>query len=302
MELDELKAKLTGLMSFPVTPFGPSGEVDLPRFRRHVRHQLETDVNALFVACGTGELFSLGIDEHEAIMRAAVDEVAGEKPVVAGVGYGTAIASAMAVAAERAGADAVLVLPPYLVHAEQQGLLAHYRQIAASVSIGIIPYQRDNAMFAPATARELADIPNVIALKDGSGSTDSLVRIRLATEGRLLLMNGTPTAEVACHAYRACGVQSYSSAVLNFVPEIALRFYRAFEADDTTTTDTLLQGFFMPLVALRDQVSGYAVALIKAGVNARLDSVGHVRPPLVPPTDAHLERLDRIIADGLALI
>lgn len=302
MELDELKGQLSGLMSFPVTPFDAAGEVDLDRFRQHVRYQLDAGVNALFVACGTGEMFSLGSDEHRDVVRAAVEETNGEKPIVAGVGYGATVASSMAVAAQEAGADAVLVLPPYLVKSEQAGLFAHYEQIATAVSIGIIPYQRDNAIIAPDTARRLADLPNVVAIKDGAGSTDNVVRIRIATDGQLPLMNGMPTAELSSYAYKACGVQSYSSAVLNFVPEIALAFYRAFQVDDTRTTDALLTGFFAPLVELRDEVAGYAVALVKAGVTLRQESVGDVRPPLVPPTESHRERLEQLIKDGLALV
>lgn len=302
MDLDELKGQLSGLMSFPVTPFDSAGAVDLPRFRKHVRYQLETGVNALFVACGTGEMFSLGSDEHKLVVRAAVDEASGEKPIVAGVGYGASVASSMALAAEEAGADAVLVLPPYLVKSEQAGLFAHYEHIARSVSIGIIPYQRDNAIIAADTAARLAAIPNVVAIKDGAGSTDNVVRMRIATDGKLPLMNGMPTAELSSYAYRACGVDSYSSAVLNFVPEVALAFYEAFRNNDTQATDKLLEGFFAPLVELRDEVAGYAVALVKAGVSLRHESVGDVRPPLVPPTDAHKERLGQIIHQGLELV
>ena len=115
-------------------------------------------------------------------------------------------------------------------------------------------------------------------------------------------MNGMPTAELTSHAFRACGVQSYSSAVLNFVPEIAERYYAAFVAQDNETTDLLLDGFFRPFVELRDQRAGYAVSLIKAGVNARGASVGQVRPPLSAPTHDHLEQLERIIHHGLGLV
>lgn len=302
MKLDELQSHLTGLMSFPVTPFDAAGELDLPRFREHFREQLASEASALFVACGTGELFSLGPDEHQDVVRAAVQEAAGAKPVVAGVGYGWGLASEMAQAAQRAGADAVLVLPPYLVQAEQEGLYAHYRRIAEAVSIGIIPYQRANGVLAPETVARLSTLPNLVALKDGHGDVDLLTRVRLATDGQLPLMNGMPTAELSSYAFRACGVGSYSSAVLNFVPELATAYYRAFVARDAETTDRLLRGFFKPLVELRDKRPGYAVALIKAGVNARRASVGAVRPPLLPPTEEHQERLEKIIADGLGLL
>jgi 5-dehydro-4-deoxyglucarate dehydratase len=302
MDIEEFQHHLTGLMSFPVTPFDDGGEVDLPRLREHVRLQLSTSARALFIACGTGELFSLNPTEHAAIIEAAVDEVAGAKPVVAGVGYGTSVASEMARASEAAGADGVLVLPPYLFRPDQDGLRAHFEAIAGSVGIGVIPYQRDNVVIAPETVAHLARIPNIVGLKDALGDTDRLVRARLATEGKLPLMNGMPTAEISAQAYAACGVVSYSSAALNFVPEIAEAFYGAFQDGDRAMMDRLLAGFYIPLVALRDRRAGYAVSLIKAGVSQRYGSVGDVRLPLMPPSDEDLRDLDEIMQVGLALV
>lgn len=302
MDLDDLRSRLVGLMSFPVTPFGTDGEVDLGRFRAHVRMQLDTPARGVFAACGTGELFSLTLGEQQAVVEAAVQESGGVKPVIAGVAYGTALAIEMAQAAEAVGADAVLVLPPYLVKADQDGLYTHYAKIAASVKIGVIPYQRDNAVLSTETAVRLADIRNVIGLKDGVGDTDQLTRLRIALEGRLALMNGMPTAELTCLSFQACGVQSYSSAVLNFVPEVAVRFHEAYVAGDAVVMDRLIAGFFRPFVELRDERAGYAVSLIKAGINIRAASVGEVRPPLPAPHRAHQERLAEIIERGLALV
>lgn len=303
MEPIELRARLTGLMSFPVTPFDSNGQLDLQRFREHVQSQLETPATGIFAACGTGEMFSLTPAEHRSVVEAAVQEVKDTgKPVIAGVGYGTAIALQMAESAEAAGADGVLVLPPYLVTAEQDGLFEHYRRIAAAVNIGIIPYQRDNGLLTPQSVRRLAEIPNVVGLKDGHGDADLLTRVRLATEGRIALMNGMPTAELTSMAFRACGVESYSSAVLNFVPEIAAAYFEAFSSGDLQATDRLLNGFFRPFVELRDVRAGYAVALVKAGINIRGAPVGDVRPPLVSPSPEHLARLEEIIDQGLDLV
>lgn len=302
MEPDELRRGLCGLMSFPVTPFAADGELDVPRFREHLRHQLATKARVLFVACGTGEMFSLELAEHRKVAEIAVQEVGGAKPVIVGVGYGSRIAREMTANVQKAGADGALILPPYLVNAPQCGLFEHYRSIAESTSIGVIVYQRDNAMLTEDTICRLACIPNVVGLKDASGDTDHLTRVRIATEGQLPLMNGMPTAEITSFSYRSCGVETYSSAVLNFVPEIATRFYDAFATGDTQTADRLLAGFFVPFGELRNQEAGYAVSLIKAGINIRNGHVGDVRPPLMPPSSGHLDRLEQIISDGLDLL
>src|SRR5580700_5605940 len=96
---------------------------------------------------------------------------AARLPVVGGAAYGTAMACEMAKVVERAGGDAVLLLPPYLVRCEQEGLLRHIRAVCASVSIAVIPYSRDNAIIAADTLLRLAETcPNLIALKDGTGN------------------------------------------------------------------------------------------------------------------------------------
>ncbi len=154
-------------------------------------------------------------------------------PVVAGAGYGTALAVRYARLAEAAGADGLLAMPPYLVVAGQEGLLRHYREVAAATSLPVIVYQRDNAVFTPETVVELARTDGIIGLKDGLGDLDLMQRIvsavRTEVPGDFLYFNGLPTAEQTQLAYRALGVTLYSSAVFCFAPEIALAFHRALQ-------------------------------------------------------------------------
>ncbi|GAC1430491.1 MAG: 5-dehydro-4-deoxyglucarate dehydratase [Chloroflexota bacterium] len=293
---------MRGLVSFPVTPFTAAGDVDLARFRAHLRYLIAARPSGLFVCGGTGEFFSLTPDEYRALVRAAVEEARGDLPIVAAAGYGTRLACAYAVAAEEEGADGILVLPPYLVQAEQEGLYQHYRAVAAVTSLGVILYQRDNAIFAPATVSRLADLPTVVGFKDGHGDMDRLIRIGLAAGDRLLMMNGMPTAEISGRAFFGAGVSTYSSAVFNFVPEIAQAFYVAISSGDDARVTRLLEGFYRPFADLRDRVRGYAIALIKAGVAITSRPVGSVRPPLLAPTPEHEAELRGIVARGLALV
>src|SRR6185295_739698 len=96
----ELALQIQGLLSFPVTPFDSAGEVDLLRFREHIRYMAGQDPAGLFVCGGTGEFYSLGLDEYRALVRAAVEEVGRRLPIVAGVGYGARLARDFAQAAE----------------------------------------------------------------------------------------------------------------------------------------------------------------------------------------------------------
>ncbi len=291
----ELKTRVRGLLSFPVTPFTPEGEVDVPRFREHVRFMIDGGPAALFVCGGTGEFFSLDLAEYRTLVGAAVEQAAGALPIIAGCGYGTRLANEFARAAESAGADGLMVMPPYLLHAEQSGLLEHYREIASATRLGVILYQRDNAIFAPATVARLAEIPNIVGFKDGHGDMERLLRTRMAVGDRLLFLNGMPTAELSCRAFYGAGVRTYSSAVFNFVPEVSYAFYEAMERDNLARVNELLEAFYIPFANLRDRAKGYAVSLVKAGVGMIGRSAGGVRAPLVDPLPEHREELAALI-------
>lgn len=305
-----LAARLTrvaGPLFFPVTAYGPDGALDLDAFRAHIRGGIDAGAAAVFACCGTGEFHALTPEEFGDCVRAAVEETAGEVPVVAAAGYGTAIAVRYAEIAEAAGADGLLAMPPYLVVADQDGLLRHYAALAAATGLEIIVYQRDNALFTPETVVELAKVDGIIGLKDGHGDLDLMQRILSAVRTRepdrdFLYFNGLPTAELTGLAYRGIGISLYSSAVFAFAPEIALAFHRALTSGDDTTVNRLIDGFYRPLVELRAQGRGYAVSLVKAGVRLRGHDVGEVRTPLSEPQPAHIKELNQIIERGYALL
>ncbi|MYR42690.1 5-dehydro-4-deoxyglucarate dehydratase [Streptomyces sp. SID5910] len=297
----------SGPLFFPVTAYGPGGEVDLDVYRAHVRRGIEAGAAAVFACCGTGEFHALTPEEFQICVRAAVEETAGRVPVVAGAGYGTALAVRYARLAEEAGADGLLAMPPYLVVAGQEGLLRHYREVAAATGLPVIVYQRDNAVFTPESVAELARTEGVIGLKDGLGDLDLMQRIVSAVRtevpgGDFLYFNGLPTAEQTQLAYRALGITLYSSAVFCFAPEIALAFHRALHTGDEASVHRLLDGFYRPFVELRAQGRGYAVALVKAGVRLRGLDVGEVRAPLHEPREDHVKQLGQIIERGYALL
>lgn len=281
MNPQELKSALgAGLLSFPVTPFDASGAFNENAYRKHVNWLSQFDASVLFAAGGTGEFFSLTPAEVPAIIRAAKAS-AGKVPIVSGIGYGTEMAVHMARAAERAGADGLLVLPHYLIDAPQEGLFRHIKAVCDAVGIGVMVYNRDNSILEVDTLQRLCDAcPNLVGFKDGSGDI-GLVRQVTATLGdRLTYLGGMPTAELFAEAYLGAGVTTYSSAVFNFVPQLALRFYVALRAGDTATVERILSNFFYPFMAIRRRQKGYAVSAIKAGVRLIGHDAGPVRPPL----------------------
>ncbi|EFL32038.1 5-dehydro-4-deoxyglucarate dehydratase [Streptomyces viridochromogenes DSM 40736] len=291
-----------GVLSFPLTSFRDDGTLDPDGFRAYVADRLAASPGAVFPACGTGEFFSLDEDEYRQVVTVAVEEAAGRVPVVAGIGYGWAQAARFARIAEDAGADALLVLPHYLVAAPQDGLVAQLEQIAARTRLPLIAYQRGQVAFTAASLVRIAALPGVIGLKDGHSDLDRLQRLTLAAPEDFLFFNGAATAEIQARAYATVGVPAYSSAVHAFAPEIADAFFAALRDDDHGTVDTLLRGFYVPLVELRDRVPGYAVSLVKAAARLRGHRVGPVRAPLTDPSPADLAALTALLTAGLDLV
>jgi 5-dehydro-4-deoxyglucarate dehydratase len=299
---------LDRVLFFPVTPFDAAGAVDLDIFTTHLEQGLAAGPGGVFVACGTGEFHALEPVEYEALVRRAVEVTAGAVPVYAGTGGSLPLARQFSRAAQGAGANGLLMLPPYLVAAPPSGMVAYTREVAAASDLPVIVYSRGNAVFDPETAAEVATIPNVTGFKDGRGDLDLFGRIVLAVRGALngsgkpfQFFNGMPTAEVTVPAYRGIGITLYSSAVFCFAPDISLAFFKAAATGDDVLIDRFLVDFFHPLVELRNKVPGYAVSLVKTAVRLRGLDVGTVRPPLVEPSPEHVVELERIIAAGLAL-
>jgi 5-dehydro-4-deoxyglucarate dehydratase len=285
-----------GLLSFPVTHFDDRLEFDEPRYRQHLAWQASFGVAGLFAAGGTGEGFSLTSAEMDRVVRAAVSEVGSVLPVVAPATGGTAQATAQAVAAQRAGAAGLLLLPPYLTEATQAGLIAHVTAVCRATELGVIVYSRANAVLDDVTVAELADRnPNLIGLKDGVGDIERMTRTYARLGDRLIYIGGLPTAETFALPLLQLGVSTYSSALYNFLPEYALRFFAAVRAQDRDTVYQLLNDFIIPYLDIRDRARGYAVSIIKAGLTAVGRDGGRVRPPLTDLTPAERADLTALI-------
>lgn len=291
-----------GVLSFPLTSFREDGRLDLDAYREYLAGRLATAPGAVFPACGTGEFFSLDEDEYRAVVETTVEVADGRLPVVAGTGYGWAQALRFARIAEEAGADALLVLPHYLVGAPQDGLVAQLRRIAAGTRLPLIAYQRGQVAFGADALRRIAQIPGVIGLKDGHSDLDRLQRLTLAAPEGFLFFNGAATAEIQARAYATVGVPAYSSAVHAFAPEIANAFFTALQSGDDAFVTRLLREFYVPLVELRDRVPGYAVSLVKAAARLRGLPVGPVRAPLTDPGADDLADLEKVLDHGLSLV
>ncbi|WP_433701926.1 5-dehydro-4-deoxyglucarate dehydratase [Nocardiopsis sp. CA-288880] len=298
MHPGELATRLkSGLLSFPVTHFDQDLAFDETRYREHLAWQSGFGVAGLFAAGGTGEGFSLTSPEIDRVVRAAVDEVAGAVPVLAPATGGTATATAQARAAQEAGADGILLLPPYLTEAGQAGLVEHVTAVCSATDLGVIVYSRANAVFTDESVAALADRnPNLIGLKDGVGDVELMTRIYAKVGDRLMYVGGLPTAETFALPLLQLGVSTYSSALYNFLPEFALGFFESVRAQDREAVYRKLNDFVIPYLDIRDRTRGYAVSIVKAGLNAVGRDGGRVRPPLSDLSPAETDELAALIA------
>ena len=175
-------------------------------------------------------------------------------------------------AIEAAGGDGILLLPHYLIGAPQDGIEAHIRAVCGATRMGVIVYNRGQSRVTAETLARLAeDCPNLIGFKDGTGDIDTVRRITIGLGDRLAYVGGMPTHELFAQAYRGAGVDTYSSAVFNFVPETALAFYAAFSRGDDAACERAAARLLLSvrenprpqdrLCGLRDQGRGAAARL-----------------------------------------
>ncbi|MGW8380498.1 5-dehydro-4-deoxyglucarate dehydratase [Streptomyces sp. ODS28] len=288
----------SGLLSFPVTHFKDDDlSFDGPAYRENIARLSKHDVGGLFAAGGTGEFFSLTPAEVREVVAAAVRSAPEGTPIVAPAGYGTAMAAEFAAEAERAGADGVLLFPPYLTEASQEGLARHVEAVCRATSLGVVVYSRANAVYTDVTLARLAEsCPNLIGYKDGAGDIDAMTRIHARLGDRLTYIGGLPTAETYALPYLELGVTTYSSAIFNFLPEFALAFYEAVRERRHEDVRRMLNGFVLPYTAIRARRPGYAVSIVKAGMTATGHHAGPVRPPLTDLTPEERGELGTLLA------
>lgn len=297
MSPDALADRLkSGLLSFPVTHFDAELRVDEARYRDHLAWQASFDVAGLFAAGGTGEGFSLTSEEIDRVLRIAVEEAGDRVPVIAPATGSTAQAVAQATSAKEAGASGILLFPPYLTEASQAGLVEHVSAVCGATDLGVIVYSRANAVLVDSTVARIADRnPTLIGLKDGVGDIEQMTRTFAKVGDRLIYIGGLPTAETFALPLLQLGVSTYSSALYNFLPEFALRFYAAVRAQDRVAVYQMLTDFVIPYLDIRDRTRGYAVSIVKAGLTAVGRDGGRVRPPLTDLSEAELDELTTLV-------
>jgi 5-dehydro-4-deoxyglucarate dehydratase len=285
---------LRGVFGFPVTPFSSNLSLDLDALDRNVDNMAGHPFCAIVAAGGTGELYSMSVDEIEQVIAKTVKAVKGRMPVVAGTGFNLPLGMEIARRAQKAGADCILVLPPYYVAAPEDGLFAYYESIGRATELPLIVYSRDWAVFTPEMIARLADrVPTLAAWKDGQGDVRRYQRIMEHNGDRLAWFGGS--GDDCVPGYFAIGVQAYTSSISNISPRLSLALAEAGLKRDFQRLNELMQLYVNPLYALRERSKGYEVALMKQAMEILGISAGPVRPPLMNCRAKDVEDLRKLM-------
>lgn len=276
-----------------VTPFA-GGKVDFAGFEAFVEWQVAEGSNGL-VPCGTtGESSTLSVAEHRAVTEAAIKVAAGRVPVIAGCGSNdTACAVDHVRHAEHAGADAALVVNPYYNRPSQEGLYAHFKAVAEATALPIILYNipgRSGVDIAPATMRRLAEIPNIIGVKDATGVLGRISEQRMNCGKDFVQLSGNDDMSLGIMASGGSGCISVTA---NVAPRLCADFQRA--CREKRWDDALAyQDRLYPLHAalFTDASPGPA--------KYALQKLGHcsqeMRLPMTPPHEASRCAVDAALA------
>ena len=283
-------AIFTGAGVAIVTPMHENGDVNYEKLSEILEEQIAGGTDAIIICGTTGESSTLTHEEHLDVIRYTVEKVAKRIPVIAGTGSNcTATAIYLSQEAEKAGADALLLVTPYYNKATQNGLIAHYTAIAESVKLPIVLYNvpsRTGCNIQPQTAVYLAkNVENIVAIKEASGDISQVATLMQMADGCIDLYSGNDDQIVPMMSLGAKGVISVLSNVAPKETHDIVALYN--EGKVKESCDLQLKA--LPLIhALFSEVNPIPV---KAAMNMLGMGAGPLRAPLSEMTDANKERL-----------
>lgn len=281
-----------------VTPFDRNGEIDEAALRRLVRRQVEGGVHFL-VPCGTtGETPTLKHQERDRVIRITVEAAEGRVPVLAGAGgYDTSEVAELAAHCETLGVQGLLSVTPYYNKPTPEGLVQHYRAIASRTSLPIIVYNvpgRTGCNIDPATLRRLAEIPNIVGVKEASGNMTQICEVCRVVPRDFVVLSGDDALTLPVMAVGGRGVISVAS---NVIPDAMAKMVNAALKGDWTAAREEHQRL-LPFMLVNFVESN------PIPVKAALSMLGlceeRYRLPMVPPTDASRAKIrERLMELGV---
>ena len=286
------KAPFTGSAVAIVTPLNENG-IDYEAYDRLIEFQLANSTDAIVVAGTTGEASTLTDEEHVEIIRYTVEKVAGRVPVIAGTGSNdTAYAIELSKAAEKAGADALLLVTPYYNKTSQRGLYYHFKLTADAVKIPVILYNvpgRTGVNISVDTCKKLSEVENIVAIKEASGDIGLAAKIAAACGDNLYLYSGNDDMITPMLSLGGKGV---ISVLANVCPKETHDLCASYFEGDVKKSAALQLEYLDLVDALFCEVNPIPV---KTALNMMGFEVGELRLPLYEMADANKETLRKAL-------
>ncbi|HTP88238.1 MAG TPA: 4-hydroxy-tetrahydrodipicolinate synthase [Bryobacteraceae bacterium] len=276
-----------------VTPFKQDGALDEKTLRALVRRQIENGIDFL-VPCGTtGENPTLSREEHLRVVELTLEEAKGVVPVLAGAGgYNTAEVIELAKQVEELGADGILSVTPYYNKPTQEGLYQHYKAVAGAVSVPVVVYSvqgRTGVNVEPATLKRLAEIDNIVGVKEASGNIGQIAAVVQQVPERFAVLSGDDAVTIPVIALGGRGLISVSA---NEIPKEMGQLVRAAMSNDFASARALQRKYFALL----------EVNFVESNpipVKAAMALMGLLEPawrlPLVPPSPANQKKIEAVL-------
>lgn len=288
------KAPFTGSAVAIVTPLNENG-IDYEAYDRLIEFQIANSTDAIVVAGTTGEASTLTDDEHVEIIRYTVEKVAGRVPVIAGTGSNdTAYAIELSKAAEKAGADALLLVTPYYNKTSQRGLYQHFKLNADAVNIPVILYNvpgRTGMNISVDTCKKLSEVENIVAIKEASGDIGLAAKIAAACGDNLYLYSGNDDMITPMLSLGGKGV---ISVLANVCPKETHDICASYFEGDVKKSAALQLEYLDLVDALFCEVNPIPV---KTALNMMGFEVGELRLPLYEMADNNKETLRKALVN-----
>lgn len=283
-----------GILAYPVTPFTADDEVDTAKLATLVDRLVDTGAHGIVPLGSTGESAYLTEPEYDAVIDITIDVVNGRVPVIIGASdLTTANTIRRARYAQRAGADAVMILPISCWKLSEREIAQHYASVGAAIDIPIMVYNNPATsgidMSPELLVRMFNEIDNVTMVKESTGDITRMERMSELTDGRLPFYNGSNP--MILRAFKA-GAKGWCTAAPNLLPQPCLDLYAAAQAEDWTKAEAIYTEF-KPL--LEFIVAGGLPTTIKGGLDLLGRGVGVPRLPLLPLDDTDRAELGRLL-------
>ncbi|MDQ1856495.1 dihydrodipicolinate synthase family protein [Chryseobacterium sp. WLY505] len=282
-----------GIIAYPITPFDKNEKVDIPLFKHLVERLITSGSHGIAPLGSTGVMPYLSDEEKEEVTEATLQQVKGRIPTLVGVSNLTTEKTIHhAQFAEKAGADAVMIIPMSYWKLTDDEIVAHYDAVARKISIPIMAYNNpatSGVDMSPALLKRLLEIPNVTMIKESTGDIQRMHYLRRELGEEVAFYNGSNPLALAAFS---AGARGWCTAAPNLIPELNISLYNAVEEGDLEKAKTI---FYHQFDLLKFIVNKGLPRAVKSGLNILGEDGGNLRSPLKPLHEKETEELKNII-------